>query len=190
MEKSTTDTKTATSTKEETITFFIKNDATQQIELTIRPGMTTLGDAQRVIENEWKVPPYLQRIVCATRDYKNHPQDLPITEVLRGTENDEERSIRLHWFRDDDYCEVTNQFEFLPSADFNPTKRQRRADGEAFCAVTLRTYRKIARNVMVQYREFRDGLGEDFMGLYADSDDEDEQVMPRPHTAGQKRKAP
>ena len=137
---------------------------TERLSLTTGPGMMTLGDVRKAIEARWKLPPYLQRITCREREYKNHPNSIPITEVLKGTEKDVQqggqRVIFLNWMGDDDYCEISDDFEFFPAEEFDRTKKQRKRSGEEFLAVTLEAYRRIAEDVVKQYRAHQLGTDE------------------------------
>ena len=184
--------------------FIVKTPLAETLQLRLAPGMATLRDLRGAIQRRWKLPPYLQRITCRGREYKEHPQEMPIKEVLRGTEKDVEqggeRIIWLNWLGDNDLCEITDNFEFFSLDEKESVRDKRIAQGEPFLTVPLLAYRKIAEDAVEQYISFRHSAGDDGNednggdgGPPPDSDGDDDDDQP-PHSRhgkkvkGKKRK--
>ena len=143
-------------------TVHIINNYGEEIVFQIGAEVETLGDVRREVTRKWNVPPFLQRLTCCKREYINFPHETPITEVLRGTDrhvrDGGQRIITVHWPRDDDYVDLSDDFEFIAKEEFSHIQQLRESEERPFEAVTVSAYRQIAQDVVKNFLEYQEGV--------------------------------
>jgi len=136
-----------------TICFIVKNLAAEELHLNTG-SVRSLGDLRLEVRVRWNLPFHEQRMVCAGRSSDGRSDSYPMSCLLRGTENHEERIVWLLWMRDEDYCLLDGGCLFMRNM-FAAKRLWCEERGVPFDPVTLRSRRAVGADSVSRYESYR-----------------------------------